>query len=241
MSIPVRAFFGGFGHDLCTEDISYGGVFVLTEDAPPVHELIRVELPDVWSEAGDPLRVCAMVAHTAAPGTPGRRPGMGLQFYGIGRADRVAWVSFVDLQAAQAPDRPPSANSPLILDAMAVPGSAPSRLRLVPDDVSEMSELYARLITGRAVIVASSVEAEPADVLGCELVHPSSRRSMGVPLTVLRKVVTDRRPAFLVTLDDPDGARGAGLWRFITSAESAPARDAAVIPQRQQSPRNFAV
>jgi hypothetical protein len=226
--IPVCARYDGLDRDLQTDDISYGGMFVATDAPAPVRELIRVELPGVRTASGAALRVCAVVAHVVEPGSP-RRPGMGLQLYGISREDRVAWVTFVDAEAAKVPDRAPADSTPLIMDAIATGGVMP-QVRLVPDDVAEINELYARLLTGRPVIVASGIALDAGELLHCELVHPSSRQSLALPLTVLRQVTTDRRPAFLVALDDPDGLRAARLWRFISTAERPASRDPLATP-----------
>jgi hypothetical protein len=220
--------YGGLPRDLCTEDISYGGMFVATDVPAPVRDLIRIEVPGVRTRTGEPLRLCAMVAHVVEPGAK-RRPGMGLQLYGLGRDERVAWVSFVDKEAAAAPDRPVADSTPLILDGIAGAGAEPA-VRIIPDDVAELNELYSRLLTERTVIVASAIEVAPRELLRCDLVHPSSRRELSVPLTVLRQVIVDRRPAFLVRLDDPEGLTAAGLWRFISTAEAPEVRNPLATP-----------
>jgi hypothetical protein len=82
-----------------TFDVSFKGLFLRTEEPPPVRSLVRlrVKLP------GREIEAHAMAVHVAE-GTADRGAGVGVQFWGLAGPDRHAWDAFIQelLQAQRA-------------------------------------------------------------------------------------------------------------------------------------------
>jgi hypothetical protein len=86
-----------------TSDVSFKGLFLRTDDPPPVRSLmrLRVSLPSREIEAH------AMAVHVITPAdvedgerdptkpAPSRGSGVGVQFWGLAGPDRTAWDDFV--------------------------------------------------------------------------------------------------------------------------------------------------
>ena len=76
-----------------TTDVSFKGLFLRTDDPPPLRSLmrLRVALPHREIEAH------AMAVHVSTTDDPmdGRATGVGVQFWGLAGPDRVAWDDFV--------------------------------------------------------------------------------------------------------------------------------------------------
>jgi hypothetical protein len=117
-----------------TADVSFKGLFLQTDEPPPVRSLVRlrVRLP-----TGD-IEAHAMAVHVSAsePGNTGAgRGGVGVQFWGLSGPDRVAWDGFIQdlLQAKRAAEKsakdaiPPSGEAPTF-----AADSTPSGIRIAP-------------------------------------------------------------------------------------------------------------
>jgi hypothetical protein len=74
-----------------TSDVSFKGLFLVTDDPPPVRSLmrLRVALPAREIEAH------AMAVHVSDDAGDGRGAGVGVQFWGLAGPDRTAWDDFV--------------------------------------------------------------------------------------------------------------------------------------------------
>jgi PilZ domain len=74
-----------------TSDVSFKGLFLCTEEPPPLRSLmrLRVALPQHEIEAH------AMVVHVATDTRDGRAAGVGVQFWGLAGPGRIAWDDFV--------------------------------------------------------------------------------------------------------------------------------------------------
>ena len=101
--IPATILGGRNEQDVVTEDIGLRGLFVRTDRAPALRQLVRVRItlpPD-----GRVLVVHCMVVDRVAPGTPGRAAGADLQLYAIDRATEGAWHELL----AHVSHQPPAA------------------------------------------------------------------------------------------------------------------------------------
>lgn len=77
-----------------TSDVSFKGLFVRTDDPPPLRSLVRLKVTLFDGE----LEAHAMAVHVVAVGgSPDgeRAPGVGLQFWGLSGPNRLAWDDFV--------------------------------------------------------------------------------------------------------------------------------------------------
>lgn len=116
--------------ELETSDVSFKGLFLRTQEPPPVRSLVRlrVKLP------GREIEAHAMAVHVA-PGSGDRGPGVGVQFWGLAGPDRAAWDGFIQelLQAkrvvAKAAALSAAAEAP---PESAQTGGSPSGIRIAP-------------------------------------------------------------------------------------------------------------
>jgi hypothetical protein len=85
--LPVTLLRGREEIPLRTEDVSYQGLFLDTDDPPPLRRLLRLRLliPPFHRE----LTTFAMAVHAREGG------GVGVQLYALDRAARTVWANFV--------------------------------------------------------------------------------------------------------------------------------------------------
>lgn len=101
--LPVSIRVGSHEEECEVVEVGRGGVFLATDLSLAVHQLVLIvtTLPD-----GTELRVNGMVAHVVENDEAERigvRPGVGVQFYGLGRTATHLWEEFVDLQLSRQP------------------------------------------------------------------------------------------------------------------------------------------
>jgi PilZ domain len=104
--LPVRTRVGGRLQSLFTDDVSFRGLFLCTEQPPPVRQLIRIET--ILPPNNVPFATHGMVVYVIGKDDPsGRPPGVGVQFYGMGDERRVweSFVQFIQWRADAVPDR----------------------------------------------------------------------------------------------------------------------------------------
>ncbi len=74
-------------------DVSFTGLFFTTINAPPLRDLVKIDLD---LPGGGKTRILGMAVHVVRPSlTSKRRPGVGVQLFGIGPDVRAEWDRFV--------------------------------------------------------------------------------------------------------------------------------------------------
>ena len=99
-------------------DVSFTGLFFTTSSPPPLRDLVKIDLD---MPSGGTTRLLGMAVHIVPPHAAGpRRPGVGVQLFGIGPEVRAEWDRFVGgvrsahLKAAESGEAPsPSSTGPL--------------------------------------------------------------------------------------------------------------------------------
>jgi hypothetical protein len=97
--LPVTLVRGREEIPLRSEDVSFSGLFLETDEPPPLRHLVRLRLilPPYHRE----LSAHGVVVRVVPPGNPeGRRPGVGVELFALDRAARTVWGHFV-ARAAQ--------------------------------------------------------------------------------------------------------------------------------------------
>lgn len=76
-----------------TSDVSFKGLFLRTDDPPPLRSLMRLRVALPLRE----IEAHAMAVHVSTTDDPleGRAAGVGVQFWGLAGPDRIAWDDFV--------------------------------------------------------------------------------------------------------------------------------------------------
>ncbi len=212
---------------LLTGDVGYRGLFLRTDDPPPLRQLLQVKLN--LPPESSPFTVHAMAVFVVPAGTPGRDPGAGLQLYAVSGEARQRWDRFVQWvgqshpesletpvkAAAQAPDTV-NRQYPRIRRELSVRAQSIRDLHLlVTEDVSrggmflrtgidlaigsEVRLLVAHPLTGQTVALDTVVRRR--------VEHPPDRAGLGVELFGLDE---KRREEFaeLAGLDEEPGEEG---------------------------------
>jgi len=116
--IPVLVVRGRRTTALETSDVSFKGLFLRTDEPPPLRSLMRLRVALPLRE----IEAHAMVVHVSMSDDAmddERNVGVGVQFWGLAGPDRIAWDEFVRdlIQAARA----------RIAKSRAIPPSPPRR------------------------------------------------------------------------------------------------------------------
>ncbi len=129
--VPVTLVRGRKTVALETSDVSFKGLFVLTQDPPALRSLVRlrVALP------GREIEVHAMAIHVIAP-RDDHEGGVGLQFWGLAGPDRQAWDDYVRslIQARRAAAKAAATSGTVKVQASSLEIPTPSSIRVTPID-----------------------------------------------------------------------------------------------------------
>lgn len=91
--LTIRTRLGGRPAELEVEDVSFRGMFIVSQQALPVRGLIKIEA--TLPPNGTPFATHGMVVYVVPPGDASRHtPGAGVQFYGMGD-ERRAWEAYI--------------------------------------------------------------------------------------------------------------------------------------------------
>jgi hypothetical protein len=113
--VPVTVYRGKKPLDLETSDVSFKGLFVCTNEPPPLRSLVKLRVALVGRE----FEAHAMAVHVVLPtgsSDEAHRPGVGLQFWGLSGQDRKAWDDFVRtlVHVRRGPVPPPTDSHPAL-------------------------------------------------------------------------------------------------------------------------------
>lgn len=187
--LPVVLVRGAREVTLLTGDVSYRGLFLRTDDPPPLRELLQVKarLPP----ENDDLLLHAMAVFVVPVGADGRAPGVGLQLYAVGAEARQRWERFVRWVAKTHPE---SLEAPVKADVAA------------PDPVKRQFPRVRRTLTVRAQSIDDLHHIVTQDVsrggmflrtgldvaIGSELrlfvAHPQTGHTFAIDAIVRRRV-----------------------------------------------------
>jgi Tfp pilus assembly protein PilZ len=174
---------------LLTGDVGFRGLFLRTDDPPPLRQLLQVKL--VLPPGNDAFTVHAMAVFMVPAGAAGRAPGVGLQLYAVSGEARqqwerfVRWVAKTHPESLEAPVKPvatvPDAVNrqfPRVSRALSVSAQSVRDLQpLVTEDVSRGGMF---LLTGLDVAIGSELRLLVA--------HPLTGQTIAVDTVVRRRV-----------------------------------------------------
>ncbi|HUH03035.1 MAG TPA: PilZ domain-containing protein [Kofleriaceae bacterium] len=217
LQIPVQLRLGKQIIDLVTEDVSFSGMFLRTDQPPPQRGLVKVDVP-VDGEL-QPIPLVAMVVHSISPSPDSRRiPGAGLQLYGVGGEVRDRWARFILSLRQRHQD---AASRPVRVEVSSVtPPVEPINRRHVrfaavlavrSKTLDELVTTYTRDISQGGTFLTTDVPLIAGDDLYLELIHPESGNAFGLQCIVKRKV----RDGVGVEFSDLDEQRRELFWRFV--------------------------
>ena len=132
--VPVTVYRGKKPLELETFDVSFKGLFVCTNDPPPLRSLVKLRVALLGREfeahamAVHVVRPAEVCATSAANGHRAHRAGVGLQFWGLSGEDRKAWDDFVRslVHARRGPVPPRNGSHPALSEP-----NTPSGVRII--------------------------------------------------------------------------------------------------------------
>ena len=161
--LPITLKFGGGVQETISEDISYRGMFAITDEPPNTRQLISLsaKLPE-----GAAIDTHAMTVFVLERGNRlGRTPGVGLQFYAMAGEVKTAWEGFID--SVRRKLSPP------------VPENNPReyvryRLKLAvrPKNLDELMTLYSRDVSRGGMFLLTAEAPELGRTLAIDIFHP---------------------------------------------------------------------
>jgi hypothetical protein len=192
LSFPAQITVGKRTLSLLTEDVSYGGIFLRTDAAPPLYQLVSVQL--VLPVGDHAIQVFGMTVHVVLPDNPVRQtPGIGIQFYALDQNTRDSWDTFIRYVEARCPEGPDQ--TPLRLPRGFTPEPIRRRferhtavLKVEPATQAELEGIYERDVLTATMTIATSLELSPQTRVMVYISHPSSGQPFLLEALVLRKV-----------------------------------------------------
>jgi type IV pilus assembly protein PilZ len=232
--LKVRTRIAGRLVDLHTDDVSFRGLFLCTDQPPPLRQLIRIEA--VLPPKGVPFATHGMVVHVVPAGNPrGHKAGAGLQFYGMGDERRAweAFVQYVQKDAEALPDRRDNRSPPSALIATpSARGTGPGRippavgsqehrrfqrfpvvLEVRPRDLEDLFRLYSRDVSVGGMFLATTRDIDLATEVRLDVRHPHNDTIFHLTAIVRRR--SAQPPGIGVEFTGLDDKRRRELFEFI--------------------------
>jgi uncharacterized protein (TIGR02266 family) len=211
-----------------TEDVSFAGIFIRMDTPIPARQLVRLRLtlpPD-----GDLLSVMGMVARHF-PARDDLPPGVGIQFYSLGAAERRRWDQFIRLVIAGRPVEPPpppaSLPAPPVLPAEPVEPVAPDPIRrhfpryaaalqVRLHSVDDLRTLYTRNVSKGGLFFDTTQDLAEGTSLKVSVIHPRTHEQFPLE-AVVRWRNTSAEPGLGLEFVQLTEARRDEFFEFISS------------------------
>jgi Tfp pilus assembly protein PilZ len=179
---------------LLTGDIGYRGLFLRTDDPPPLRQLLQVKLR--LPPRNDELTVHAMAVFVVPGGTTGRAPGVGLQLYAVNGDARQRWDRFVQWVATSHPD---SLEAP-VKPAVAAPDTVNRQfprirmaLSVTAQSIRDLDSIVTADVSRGGMFLRTGLDVAIGSELRLLVTHPLTGHTVGVDAVVRRRV--DHPPA----------------------------------------------
>jgi hypothetical protein len=212
IALPIALRAGKRRLSLESADVGLGGLFLVTAEDLPLRQLVRIEL--VLPSDGRPFAAMGWLVHRLPEA--GHPPGVGVQFYGLGKDEQRRWDAFVDRARA-------GGAAPPLLDVARLPRgalvprrftrdaaqSAVVRVEFPSDD--DLKTALLRDVPRGAIFFLGDAELAVGDRVGLELVHTATGDVFELDGRVRRRVADDpvRGLEVKLALDDERRARFA--------------------------------
>ena len=203
-----------------TWEVSYRGMFLLTDKPPGERQLVKLEiqLPD-----GDRVLAPAMVVWTrATTDADGRPAGVGVQFYGIGRDETAIWQKFVNGLKEEGKKKPFPAVAPTTPAPAQDPehgrrrhGRTVAIFKIRPRSLARLHEMYTRDISRGGMFIVTDQVVPVGQSIKVDVVHPDTHERFVIECVVRRAMRDPGRTGLGVEFVDLDEDRRARFQQFI--------------------------
>jgi c-di-GMP-binding flagellar brake protein YcgR len=171
---PARLYLGRKALVGSTVDVSFGGLFLSTEDRVPPRQLGRlgIELPPDRFQ----FECHAMTVHSIDAGAEGSwTPGIGLQLFALDPAATTVWTSFIRYVQLRYPEvvsrnRPQAPADPDAQQRREF-SRAPARLELTLGAGPDAASVYSRDVSAGGMFVRTDVDLPVGAGVVIEVVH----------------------------------------------------------------------
>jgi Tfp pilus assembly protein PilZ len=174
---------------LLTGDVGYRGLFLRTNDPPPLRQLLQVKLKLPPTEDG--LTVHAMAVFVVPAGTAGRAPGVGLQLYAVNGEARQQWDRFVLWVAKTYPESLEAPVKPVatVLDVVNRQFPRFRRALLVrAQSIKDLQPLFTEDVSRGGMFLRTELDLAIGTELRLLVTHPLKGQTIAVDTVVRRRV-----------------------------------------------------
>jgi len=218
VQMPCVMLRGPKKNELTTEDVSFRGLFLRTDEPPALRQLVRVKLS--LPPTNDEFTGYGMEVHVVPPGGP-RVAGVGVQFYGVSGAEKNRWDAFIKYVGEKHAN---SAGETVSL--LQAPPTEPIRrqhprkemaLKIRLYTVNDLYDLYTRDISRGGMFITTELPLEAGDRLDVDMVHPVTGEVFKLRCEVRHRTATPTLKGVGVEFIGLDGQRRDQMFDFISS------------------------
>jgi len=207
--LPITLKVGGGAQETISEDISYRGMFAITDEPPNMRQLISlsIKLPDDVA----PLTTHAMTVFVLERGNRlGRTPGVGLQFYAMGGPVKANWEKFIDsVRRKLSPPVPETTPRQFVRYRL--------KLAVKPRSVDELVTLYTRDVSRGGMFLLTQKPLELGRQLAVDVFHPITDEVFTLAC-VVRRSSEGPPPGIGVEFHELDAEGRKAFGEFVHSA-----------------------
>ena len=206
--LPITLKVGGVVQETISEDVSYRGMFAITDEPPALRQLLSLSARLPGHEAR--VTTHAMAVFVLERGNKlGRTPGIGLQFYAAAREFKTAWEAFIDdVRRKQSPPVPDSKPREFVRYQL--------KLAVRPRSIDDLVTLYTRDVSRGGMFLVTPRPLEVGRDLVLEVFHPVTDATFTLEC-VIRRATEGPPPGVGVEFQLDDRGRKA-FSEFVHSA-----------------------
>jgi Tfp pilus assembly protein PilZ len=174
---------------LLTGDVGYRGLFLRTDDPPPLRQLLQVKLK--LPPGNGELTVHAMAVFVVPAGTAGRAPGVGLQLYAVTGEARQQWDRFVHWVAKNHPGSLETPVKPVAAAPDAVNRQfprTPRELSVRAQSIRDLRPLVTEDVSRGGMFLRTGLDLAIGSELRLLVNHPLTGQAFAVDAIVRRRV-----------------------------------------------------
>jgi Tfp pilus assembly protein PilZ len=174
---------------LLTGDVGHRGLFLRTDDPPPLRQLLQVKLKLPPTE--DELTVHAMAVFVVPGLVEGRAPGVGLQLYALSGEARQRWERFVHWVAKTHPESLQAPVKPVAVVPDAVNRQYPRVRRALSvraQSISDLPSLVTEDVSRGGMFLRTGFDLPIGSELRLLVTHPLTGQAFAVDTIVRRRV-----------------------------------------------------